>query len=152
MSFGERCAIDRLRSRRHLQRGSGVRQLSPAFPVVVVSDPDIEIGVDPGAGEDAGQFTRGVGAPLCRGHGLKLGMAGEPAIERPEKWAPTPREMLPRIFPVQDDRDQRFSPAGTVRVTPTALHQPKDEVFRGRFGVPALPLATSRRTRESPSR
>ena len=89
----------------------------------------------------------------------KLGMAGEPPVKRAEERAAAALEMLPGVLAVQDDRDERLSPAGRGRVAPAGLRQPRDEIVGRRVGRPAGidepdrdRTARGRGTRRRPSR
>src|SRR5258705_7005612 len=64
-------------------------------------------------------------------------MRGESLVQRAKERTPATGEMLPGVLAVQDDRDQRVSPAGPLRITPPGLHQPAEEVVGRGIGGPA---------------
>ncbi len=100
-----------VRRRGLLERRPRIDQLAPAFMVVGVPDPDVEVRVDPGTGEDAHQLLAGAGRGLRDRHRPQLGVVREPAIQRPEERTALALVVLPGVFAVQDDRDDGLSPA-----------------------------------------
>src|SRR4029079_9423531 len=70
-----------------LERLPRVGQLSPRALVVRVADPDIQVGVDPRAGEDRAQRRRRSLARVRQGDGANLGVAAERPVERPKEGA-----------------------------------------------------------------
>ena len=112
-----------------IERRAGCGQLTPGSLIVPVSDPDVEVCVDPGSGKNASQLGLRAATRLAHRHGSKLGMARETAVEGAQERAPAAFEVLPGVLTVEDDGDQRFSPAGAC------------SVFR--------PASTSRDTRSS---
>ena len=86
-----------------------------ALLVVGVADPDVEVGVDPGAGEDAGQLRA---SPPAHASAIvtvrSSGWLGQAAVERAQKRPAAALEMLPGVLAVEDDRDERLSPAGAL--------------------------------------
>jgi hypothetical protein len=106
---------------RRLEGVAGFRQLTPGEMVVAVSDPDVEVAVDPRAGEDAVQLGRRSGGRVAHGDCPQLRMGREPRVQGAEKRSSTTLEMLPGVFAVQDDWNGGFSPAGSGRVTAARL-------------------------------
>src|SRR5262249_8889032 len=105
--------------------------------VVGMADPDVEIRVNPGAGKDAGQLTNRRRATLGHRDRPQLRVNLEPAIEGAQEGTAAIGEMLPGVLAVEDDRDEGFSPAGSLGVTATGLDQPGNEILRGLFRRPA---------------
>ena len=135
--LGQRGFIDASRPGRAVERRVSIGQLSPRLLVVRVADPDVEVRVDPGPGEDPRQFLFRSLARLRHRHGSHLRMTGQATIERPEERPSAALEVFPGVLAVQDDRDERVSPAGPVPIAAARLDQPGDEIVRGGFRRPA---------------
>src|SRR5215468_1981432 len=101
-----------------------------------MSDPDVEVGVDPRAGKDAREFARRAGTRLGHRHGSKVPMLGQLAVEGAQKRTAAALEMLPGILAVEDDRDERLFPAGSQAVVTARFRQALQEMTGGGFGVP----------------
>src|SRR5688572_22271998 len=71
----------------------------------------------------------------CR-HCPNLGMRGQTPVQGPEEGPAPALEMLPRVLAVQDDGDDRFSPAALGAVTPSGLGKPLDKVRGCCLGIP----------------
>ena len=130
---GERGRVGRGRVERRPRFG----ELAPGPLVVGVPDPDVEVGVDPGAGKDRHELPRRHGAGLGHRHGPQFGVRRETAIEGAQKRAAAALEMFPGVLPVEDDRDERVLAARAIAVAPAGFHQPVHEIVGGRLGVPA---------------
>ena len=102
-----------------------------------MADPDVEVRVDPGAREDAGQLGLRAPARLAHRDGPELRMRGEPPVERPQERPSAPFEMLPGVLAVEDDEDDRLSPSARGREPAPRFRQPRDEVVGRRVGRPA---------------
>jgi len=86
-----------------LERLVRIGQLAPGALIVAMTDPDVEVRVDPRSREDGGQVGFRATARLAHRDGPELGMAGEPPVERAQKRPPAPLEVLPGVFAVEDD-------------------------------------------------
>ena len=70
-------------------------------------------------------------------HRPEFGMPVQSPVQRAKEGPSTSGEMLPRVFPVQNDGEQRFSPAGSRRVSSPGFDQTSHEVVGGDLGIPA---------------
>src|SRR5207248_9006348 len=93
-----------------------IGKLAPRALVVAMADPDVEVRVNPGTGKDAGQLLLRRRARLGHRDRPQLGMRGETAVQRAEEWPPAALEVLPRVFAVEDDRDDGFPALRSRRV------------------------------------
>ena len=64
-------------------------------------------------------------------------MVGQPPVQRPQERPAAALEVLPGVLAVEDDRDERLSPAGALAIAPAGLDQPADEVVGRRVGAPS---------------
>jgi hypothetical protein len=65
-----------------VEGGAGVAEVLPGAVVFLGADPDIEVGVDPGAGEDAVEGVGGVaGDAFADGDGLHAGVGGDARVQ-----------------------------------------------------------------------
>ena len=98
-----------------LERLARIGQLAPGALIVAMADPDVEVRVDPRTREDAGQVGFRAPARLAHRDGPKLRMGGEPPVQGAQKRSSAPLEMLPGIFAVEDDENDRLSPPARGR-------------------------------------
>src|SRR5437773_5058689 len=101
-----------------------------------MSDPDVEVRVYPGPGKDPRQLLSRPRTRFSHRHGPELRMTGQAPIERPEKRPSTAFEVFPGVLAIQDDRDERLSPAGPLSVAAARPHEAGDGVRRRRFPRP----------------
>src|SRR6266550_6957136 len=108
------------RARQRLRRNTGdgferpprVRELAPGTLVVRVSNPDIEVRVDPRTWKDRRHRVLWHRARLRHRDRLQRRMGAKLLVERPEERTTLPFVMLPGILAVEDDEDGRLSPVG----------------------------------------
>ena len=121
-----------------LERLARIGQLAPGALIVAMADPDVEVRVDPRSREDAGQFGFRAPARLAHRDRPELWMGGEPPVKRAQKRPSAPLEVLPGIFAVEDDEDDRLSPPARRREPSPGVGQAGDEVVgRASAGQPA---------------
>ena len=100
------------------RRAPAGRRPAGSSPLIVgVADPDVEVRVDPRAGEDAG--SAGAAAPRTPRPSSRSAASGcvcEPAVQRAKERPPAALEVLPGVLAVQDDRDERLFPAGPFAI------------------------------------
>ncbi len=84
-----------------------VAQEIPGADVFAVTDPDIEIRVDPGRGENSFHDRRsGVGFHcFARGERANFGIVLNSAVELAEEFASVPGVVFPGVFPVENHAD-----------------------------------------------
>src|SRR5262245_39669367 len=132
--LSKRCRIGR---RRSVERKTRLRELVPGAPIVVVADPDIEVGVDPRAGKDRLQLPPGRVDRLTHRDRPQLGMVRETTVQGAQKWPAASFEMFPGVFAVEDDWDQRLFSACARRKPPSGFHETGYEIIGCGLGRPA---------------
>jgi hypothetical protein len=116
-----------------VEGGAGVAEVLPGAVVFLGADPDIEVGVDPGAGEDAVEGAGGVaGDAFADGDGLHAGVGGDAGVELAEEFAAAFGEVLPGVFAVEDDGDEGVA---AVAVFADAGEEVVGGFFGAHFGV-----------------
>jgi len=86
---------------------AGVEEEIPGAVVLFGADPDIEVGVDPGTGMDAGEFGGGEAVEgFGNGDGGEGGILGDALVEVAEEGASVAIEVFPGVFAVEDDGDE----------------------------------------------
>src|SRR5262245_52166030 len=86
------------RARGFLERGPGVRELTPRALVVLMADPDVEISIDPRPRKDVRQLPRCSRARLGDSDAAELGMCGQASVERSEERTTAACKVLPGVF------------------------------------------------------
>ncbi len=93
--------------------GAGAQQLGPGLVVFLGADPDIEVGVDPGAREDVVQRLRRHQAErLAGGDGAKSRVVADALVEFAEERAAVEVIVFPRILAVEDDGHEGVAAGG----------------------------------------
>ncbi len=126
-----------LRFVRSVERRPCGGPLTPRRLIVSVPDPDVEVRVDPRAGEDAGQLRTAGAGSLGHGHGPQLGVVGQAAVQRAQERPAASGEVFPGVLAVQNDRDHGLSPAGAIAIPRAGIGQVTDEVVGRGLRVPA---------------
>ena len=86
----------------------GGEEEAPGLVVFLGTEPDVEVGVDPGAGSDVVERCRGeTGVGFRHGDGLHLRIGLDTSVEGSKKGSPAAFVVFPGIFAVQDDGDHR---------------------------------------------
>ena len=106
--------------------------------VVAMADPDVEVAVDPGAGEDRRQRLRRTRRRLGHRDGLDVGGVRQRPVQRAQERPAAAVVILPGVLAVEDDRNGRDFPAAGLRESPARGADVLDEIGRGRAGVPRL--------------
>ena len=101
-----------------------------------MANPDIEVRVDPRAGEDPVEWGRRRLDRLVHRDGLQFGMGGQRAVEGAEERPALPLVVFPGVLPVQDDRHHGFGAAGARRKPPACLDDPANKVGSRGGGIP----------------
>ena len=120
-----------------VQRLARVGQLAPRALIVGVAESRCRSSRRSTTRERCPAAPARVPARLPHRDGPELGVRGQAAIERAQERAAAAFEVLPGVLAVEDDRDERLSPAGAVAVAPAGLDEPRHEVVGRRFGRPA---------------
>ena len=86
---------------------AGFEEKFPGEVVFLMADPDVEVGVDPGTGVDAGDFVGGDALEgFGDGDGGEGGILGDEAVEFFEEGAAAVVVVLPGVFAIEDDGDE----------------------------------------------
>ena len=104
--------------------------MSPGLIVLFGADPDVEIGIDPGSGEDTID-AHGLHQPggLGDGHGTHAGILGDTAVQLAQKFAAAFVVVLPGILAVQNNGHERI-PSG-LQDAGAIFPDAAQEVLRG---------------------
>src|SRR5579875_460495 len=111
-----------------------VAQQIPGFVIFVRSDPDVKVGINPGAWHKAGQRVgRSCGQNLRRRQRLNVGRRSKQTVESLQKFTTIAGIIFPGVFTIQDDSDHRGLVARAARRHADAM----DQVARGGLRVHA---------------
>ena len=119
-----------------LERAAGARQLAPGAAIVGVADPDVEVGVDPRAGMQAGSRSVGAGAGLGHRHRAQRRVSLQPAVERAQERPSLAFVVLPGVLAVEHDEDGGLFPAAVAAIALAGGGDAVDEVVGRRLRIP----------------
>src|ERR1019366_7756043 len=93
--------------------GAGAQQLGPGLVVFLGADPDIEVGVDPGAREDVVQrLGRHQAEGFAGGEGAQPRVVANTLVEFAQEGAAVVVIVFPGVLAVQDDGHQGVAAGG----------------------------------------
>jgi hypothetical protein len=101
-----------------------------------MADPDVEVRVDPGPGENGRQLLPRPRARVAHRDGPQIRVRRQAAVEGAQERPSPSLEVFPGVLTVQDHEDGRLSPAGTLPIGAARLRQPLDEVRSGSVAGP----------------